>query len=182
MSKLFKKQFKPKNVIDYYLKQAEKIKRNNIYNYAYTYCIKTPKGMILNDPLNHEYGRSRDGFERWKDENPELHASHNGTVTLRPIKYRTDPDRIIGYILEEKLSDFPWHNEILTLVDECFDKLCEELDVDDKTTFRYFVFKDAMGYEDYADELHEKLRMMVAVFEDYQRDEEYRKLVDKIKG
>lgn len=182
MTKLFKKDFNPKNVIDYYLKKADKIKHDNIYNYEYTYCLKTPNGMLLDNPTNHQYGKSREGFEQWKENNPDLHASHNGTIALRPIRHRTDTERVVGYILEEKLSDTAWHNEVLELVDECFEKLCDELQVVDKSIFRYFVFNDTMGYENYSQELLEKLRMMVHVFEEYQDDEEYRNLVDKIKG
>ena len=182
MKKLFRKSFNPKHVIDFYLKKADKIKHDNIYNYAYTYCLKTPNGMLLNVPLNHQYGKSREGFEQWKEDNPDLHACHNGTVSLRPIKTRDGHEKIIGYILEERLSDLTWHNEVLQLVDDCFDKLCEELKVVDKPTFRYFIFSENMGYEDYSDELLEKLRMMVHAFEEYQDNEEYRNLVDKIKG
>lgn len=182
MSKLFKKQFKPKNVIDFYLKKADKIKHDNIYNYAYTYCLKTPRGMLLDDSLNHKYGSSRKGFEQWKEDNPDLNATYNNNVSLRSIKHRSDYSRTVGYVLEEKLSDTPWQDEIKQLADECFEELCGSLNVVDKENFEYFVFNDVGGFEDYSHELIEKLRTMVHVFEEYQSNEEYRKLIDKIKG
>ncbi len=182
MRKIFKKPFKPKNVIDYYQKKAEEIRQDNLYNYEYTYWMKTPKGMLIDEPTIHEYGSSRAGFEQWKMDHPTLMASVGGKISIRPIVERSCQSRIVGYVTEEQLSDSGWQDEILQLSKDCFDKLCEELDVKDRETFRFFIFHEMCGYENYADELRAKISAMTDVYESYQNDEEYKQLIDKIKG
>lgn len=181
--KIRKRRFEPTNEIDWFQKKANKIEYDNIYNYKYTYWVATPNGMRLDDERNHKYGDNRDGYETWQKEEPQgWIASYSGVTSLRTITDRNNDNRVVGYITEEKLSDEPWKKEIVNLVHDCFERLCEELEVKDRGNFEYFVFND-LGFEkDYKLELRTKLDKMVHVYNEYQEDEEYRAFVDKIKG
>lgn len=170
-----------KNIIAAYKKRADEIRFNNRQNFQYEYWIKTPNGFRSDDTLNHRYGDGRAGYEQWKIDNSDLVASAE-QINLRPIRERKDYDNIVGYITETKLSDSGWHSEIVQLSDDCFEELCKELEVVDVETFKYFVFTDTRGYENIDDELNAKLYAMVSVFDDYHNDQEFKKLVDKIKG
>lgn len=181
--KQMERRFESNNVVDYFLKQAEKIRHENIHNHKYVYWIKTPNGMRLDDESNHKYGDTRKGYEQWKNENDNLVAGYSGNVYLRTIETRTPNKKLVGYITEEKLSDEPWKNEIKDLSKQCFEVLCSELGVKDKETFEYFIFADidaCRGFETDA-ELKIKLEAMVDVYDKYNDDEHFRKLVDKIK-
>lgn len=182
-----KRRFEPTNLIDTYEKKANKIKHDNIYNYKYTYMIKTPNGMREDTERNHKYGTTRDGYEKWKTEEKGLTAGYSGRVSLREITdyQRKDENGIapvVGYIIEEKLSDYPWQQEIAALATEAFDKLCEELEVVDKEMFEYVLWEDFGLYKDYGQELSAKLSRISSMYEKYQEDEEYKKFIDKIKG
>jgi hypothetical protein len=179
VSSLFKRE--PKNVVDHYMLEAEKIKYKNLTNFRYGYWIKTPDGMFV-DPLHTaKYGDTRTGFEKWKTENPELVAD-TGKITLRPVRERKKYSEIIGYITEEKLPDDEWHMEVLQLTVDCFQVLCKELKVVDVDTFSFYVFDGADAFENYMDELNFKLHAMVRVYEDYHSSNEFKNLIDKIKG
>lgn len=174
-----KKRFESTNVVDYYQKKADKIKHDNINNFKYVYWMKTPNGMRLNETYNHKYGDSRKGYELWKTDNQNLVVSYGGNVSLRGIRERKS-NHLIGYITEEKLSDESWKKEIMDLTDECFETLCEELDVKDTDTFEYFIYENM--FDDVAYDLESKLEIMVSVYNKYKTDDDYRKLIDKIKG
>jgi hypothetical protein len=181
--KIMKRRFEPTNEIDWFQKEANRIEHENIYNYKYTYWVATPNGMRLDDERNHKYGETRDGYEEWKRQEPQSwYADHGGVVSLRRVYDRDNENKTVGYITEEKLSDQGWKNEIVELVEQCFERLCETLNVKDRENFKYFVFND-LGFErDYKLELRTKLDKMVHVYNEYQDDEEYRAFVDKIKG
>jgi len=179
--RMFKKRFEPTNEIDWFQKEANRIEHENIYNYKYTYYVKTPNGMRLDDERNHKYGDVRDGYEQFKQEKTNTNTDHGGRVSLREV-YDRDTKRVVGYITEEKLSDESWKDEIRDLVEQCFERLCETLEVKDVENFSYFVFND-LGFEkDYKLELRTKLDKMVHVYNEYNDDDEYRAFVDKIKG
>lgn len=180
---IMKKRFEPTNTIDYYQKKANKIKHDNIYNYKYTYWIATPNGMRLDDEKNHKYGDTRAGYEEWKRKEPQSwYADHGGVVSLRRVYDRDNDNRTVGYITEEKLSDYTWKEEIAALADECFEKLCEELEVKDKENFKYFLFNDMGFFKDYELELQTKLDKMVHVYNEYNEDEEFKAFLDKVIG
>lgn len=183
IKELRNRRFEPTNEIDWFQKTAAKIEHDNIYNYKYTYWIATPHGMRLDDEKNHKYGDTRAGYEEWKWKEPQSwYTDHGGLVSLRRVYDRDNDDRTVGYITEEKLSDVPWKQEISELVEQCFERLCETLEVKDVNNFKYFVFND-LGFErDYKLELRTKLDKMVYVYDEYQSNEEYRSFVDKIKG
>lgn len=179
---MFNKKNKKYNIIEEYQNKANEIERNNAYNYKYTYWIPTPNGMRLDVARNHEYGDTRDGYETWKKNEPQSwYAEYSGRISLRAVTDRND-NSIVGYITEEKQSDYGWQEEIKSLSDECFDKLCETLDVVDIDNFKYFIFADLGMFKDYKMELKTRLDIMVAVYEEYNFDEDYKKLIDKIKG
>ncbi len=170
------------NIIAEYQRKANELERTNAYNYKYTYWIPTPNGMVLDVARNHEYGSTRDGYESWKTNEPlSWYASHSGQISLRTVTDRNDNNNIVGYITEEKQSDYLWHQDIKDLTDECFNKLCESLEVIDINNFKYFIFSDLGIFKDYKMELKTRLDIMVDVYENYNFDEDYKKLVDKIK-
>lgn len=174
---------KENNIIDEYLKKANTIERDNAYNYKYTYWVATPNGMRLDVARNHEYGEDRVGYEKWKNNEPQSwYAEHAGQISLRPVIDRKDGNAIVGYITEERRSDYLWQQEIKALVDECFDKLCEVLHVNDVENFRYFIFSDLGLFKDYKMELRTRLDIMVEVYERYNECDDYKRLICKIKG
>lgn len=170
-----------KHIIDSYKRRADEIRFNNRQNFQYEYFIRTPNGFRSDDTLNHKYGDGRAGYEQWKTENSHLVASHE-QINLRPIRERNDYDHIVGYLTETRLSDNSWQTEIVQLADECFVKLCEELEVIDVDTFKFFVFNDIGMFDDVDQELNAKLHALVDVYDNYNDDPNYKKLVDKIKG
>ena len=171
------------NIIKQYIKKASEIERENAYNYKYTYWATTPNGMILDTEKNHKYGSTRDGYECWKNEAPrEYTVSYGGVVSLRSVHDRSQDNLIVAYITEEKLSDNSWLKEFEVIADECFIKLCELLEVKDIENFKYFIFSDLGLFKDSKMYIHAKLDKMYDVYEEYQFDEDYKALIDKIKS
>lgn len=174
------------NVIERFQIKASKIAFANRINRKYTYWIKTPHGMRNDTVTNEKYGSRRDDYEKWRDDHPLYQVSYSDQVSLR---YIVDTTRkiVVGYVTEEKISGEAWKKDIETIVEKCFETLCEELNVNDIETFKYFVFNNeflSTSYEmkDYDYDLERKLEMMVLTYEYYNDDEEYRNLIDKIKG
>ena len=171
------------DIIKQYIKKASEIEKSSANNYKYTYWTTTPNGMILDTEKNHKYGSTRDGYECWKSEAPrEYSVSYGGVVSLRSVHDRKQDDLIVAYITEEKLSDRPWLKEVESIADECFIKLCELLEVKDIENFKFFIFSDLGLFKDYKMQMRAKLDKMHEVYEDYQFDDEYKALVDKIKS
>ena len=172
------------NIIKQYIKKASEIeRRKNAYNYKYTYWAATPNGMVLDTEKNHKYGSTRDGYECWKNEAPrEYNVSHGGAVSLRSVHDRTQDNLIVAYITEEKLSDNSWLKEFEVIADECFIKLCELLEVKDIENFKFFIFSDLGLFKDSKMHMQAKLDKMYELYEEYQFDEDYKALIDKIKS
>lgn len=152
----------------------------NSYNYNYEYYKKTPNGMILDIPTNHQYGSTRDGYDSWKKDNIELTASYSGITSVRTLTDRSG--NIDGYILETKLPDRVWHLELKEKYNEVFLEICKIMDVIDTESFRYFVENDVELSKDFGTSVMNKLRHLINVCERYDYDEDFKKLVDKIKG
>lgn len=171
------------NLLKQYIKKASEIERKNAYNYKYTYWAATPNGMVLDTEKNHKYGSTRDGYECWKNEVArEYNVSYGGVVSLRSVHDRTQDNLIVAYITEEKLSDNSWLKEFEDIADECFIKLCEILEVKDIENFKFFIFSDLGLFKDSKMYIHAKLDKMYELYEEYQFDEEFKALVDKIKS
>lgn len=154
--------------------------KSNSYNYHYEYYKKTPNGMVLDIPLNHQYGSTRDGYDSWKKDNKELTASYSGMTSVRTVTDRTG--YVDGYIFETKLPDRTWHTELKEKYDAAFLEICKLLEVKDIESFGYFVENDVELSKDYSTSIMNKLRHIIDVFERYEYDDDFRKLVDKIKG
>lgn len=179
--KIFKKRFEPTNIIDYYQKKVNKIQHDNIYNYKYKYWIATPNGMRLDDERNHKYGETRKGYEEWKLQEPQSwYADHSSVVSLRRVYDRNNGNITVGYITEEKLSDYAWQNEIIALSDECFETLCNTLEVKDKENFNYFLFNELGFFKDNILELQTKIDKMVHVYEEYNSNPDFKAFLDKV--
>ncbi len=180
---MMEKRKQPKNVIDKFLKQAEALNRENLYNFKYEYFVKTLHGYKEDTETNHKYGTTRAGYEQWCKDNRSLIASYSGVTSVRTITDRSNDDnKEVGCIFETKLKDYTWQKDIAKLVDECFVALCEVLEVKDVDNFKYFIYKDVPQYNDMDAVYISKLEIMVDVFEQYGYDEDYKNFIDKIKG
>lgn len=170
-----------KHIFTKYKHWAYDLKLKKQKNFQYSYLVKTPNGFRNDDFFNHKYGDTRPGYETWKNDNTHL-VDDFATTTLRAIHERKDYNNIIGYIQETKLPDGVFYDELLNLINECFDVLCEQLQVIDKETFWYFIFDTKIGCIEVFEEFNAKVDVIIDTFDRYHEDEDFKKLVDKIKN
>ena len=174
----------PNTPIGNLLEQAYSLKYEKIYNYKYTYYTKTPHGMREDSNLNHQYGTDREGYESWKDDNPNLTMSYSGVVTLREIQ-RRETNETIGYMTEEKLPNKPWIEKIDLLLEDAWKLFCDELGVKDDNAMDYFLFGEIeMDWRDEGSDRIAKFNKMINCIERYNDSDEqdYKMIIDKIKG
>jgi len=175
----------PDTPIGKLLDKADKIKYDKIYNYEYSYFLKTPKGMVSDTETNHKYGNTREGYEKWKNDNPDLGMSYSGVVSVREMYKIDNQSDIVGYMFERKLPDKPWLDEIDKLFDEAWQEFCTELDVSDFDSVEYFLFTDiSSDWRNTGEDRISKFKILLSTIEKYNDPDEtdFKKLFDKIKG
>lgn len=163
-------------------KQARSISKNNAFNYTYEYYKKTPNGMLKDTEFNHEYGDTRKGFEKWKEDNDNLYANVAKT-SIREIINRTTGS-LIGFVFETKESHESWIFEVHELIDKAFEIFCADLEVKDKEAVEMYLF-DNVGISFHRHEtLFQKFNIMQTTYEKYNDpdEESFRKVFDKIKN
>jgi len=175
----------PDNSIGRLLAQADKIKYDKIYNYEYTYYTRTIHGMREDTTLCHQYGNDRDGYEAWGNDNPDLRMSYSGVTAVREMYDKNNPDEILGYMFEKKLSNEPWVGEIEELLDEAWQLFITEMNIIDTEAMEYYLFGDVEGdYRDSGADTIRKFNIMLGCIEQYNDPDEleYKHFIDKIKG
>ncbi len=174
----------PDTTIGGLLKKADKLKYDKIYNYKYSYFIKTPNGMREDIPTNHKYGNERQGYDDWSKDHSHLAMSYAGVTSVREM-YDRKTKEVVGYMFEEKLSNTPWLEEIDVLLEEAWISFCNELNVKDTTAVEYFLFEDMeLDWRDNGQDRIMKFKRLINVIEQYNDEDEenFKHLFDKIKG
>lgn len=172
----------PDTKIGQLLEQADTLKYEKIYNYKYSYFTKTPNGMREDTEANHKYGEDREGYEDWKSDNPNLDMSYSGVTTVRTI---TTNKEVVGYMFEEKLPNTPWLEKIDGLLSEAWISFCIELNIVDEPAMEYFLFDGIIGdYRDNGEDRITKFKVLINCINKYndEEEQEYKQLIDKIKG
>lgn len=172
----------PDTTIGDLLKQADTLKYQKIYNYNYTYYVKTLHGMRDDIESNHKYGNTREGYESWQNDNSRCTMSYSGVTTVRTI---TENNEITGYMFEEKLPNSPWLEKMDVLLEEAWKSFCSELEIVDEESMQYFLFNDTFSdYRDDGADRITKFNILLNCIEKYNdiNELDYKQLINKIKG
>ena len=182
--RLIKKVF-PAGEIGKLFEEADNIKHSKIYNYEYTYYIKTPNGLRLDTPICHKYGDTREGYEQWKEDHPDLLTGYSGEISARDIYTRDKPHKSVGCMFEKKLPDSGWVSDMEALFEQSWDIFISELDVKDEESMKYFLLSNIeYNFRDEGGEIISKFERIIKCIEKYNDPDEkpYHDLINKIKG
>jgi hypothetical protein len=162
-------------VLSEFLENIKPHRIEAIYNKEYRYIAQ----IIWDDELNEKYGSKREGYERFKSEQPG-YVTHSGEIDLRV--WRDHNGEELGYMTETKLNS----NESYKIINEQFHgalkKTKEILDVKDHEAFDYWLNNEVNSTFRGPNECISAIKRLQSIIERYNEDMEFRAYLDKIKG
>jgi hypothetical protein len=165
-----------------YLQAAKSIHKDTLQNYEYVYYNKTPNGMEYNNDVNEYFGNTREGYEKFRQENPDSFVDY-ATTSLRPVRDNVTKN-VIGYITEKTLSCTPMRDEAKKLYKLQLQEVIDYLEVKDINSFMFYVDTNSENgsFGNDTSLYISKISYLVDLIEEYEEDEEFKSFIDKIKG
>ena len=158
----------------------EELTKKSTYAYEYTYL----KEIVVDEELQKKYGKSREGFEKFKDElyfkDGEQSISYSAKKSLREVKSNGE---ITNYIIEERVSDTRFIEEAQKIYEEILSKYEDLFGVNDKENFYYLLDqsfeRNLLTGESITNYLG-KAEILANLYEKYIDEPEFKKYFDKI--
>jgi len=163
------------------IKELQEYRRDNIYNYSYKYYKVVPNGLELDEKLNKTYKDTREGYEQFKQDFKNYDIEYSGKISARFVKNRNDENEFC--IFEEQLSDEPIYEKMEELYEEAFEAFCQLMDVKDKDAIKALVETRIHGMSvSIKDNYIHRTMALSDIIEDYEWDENFKMIFDKLKG
>jgi hypothetical protein len=163
-----------------YKEKLKKIKQKNLVNYEYEYWSGNDYKMEKNDMANIVYGNTREGYEKYKRENPDSCIDYADT-SLRKVIDKVS-NKTIGYITEKKLSSNPYIDEVEKIYKDALEYTKKHLKVEDEDSFMYYVLNN-IEIQDFRRELDNfvtQINRLDELIYKYETDEEFKRFFNKI--
>jgi hypothetical protein len=159
--------------------KVKEIRNSSNFIYDYVYYTLEGNNLIINENLNKSYGKTREGYETFKQKEP-YSIGYSGIISARTIELDND---LVGYIFEKKLYDKSPNNQIINLHKEAFDILLKELEVKNIERFETFLapYIDECLDKDLFVYYSQKIEKYKFIIKLYNKDEDFRELVNLIK-
>jgi hypothetical protein len=164
-----------------YRNKIKSIRKKNIYNYNYEYWKGNDNKIHKDGMSNLAFGNTREGYEKYKQENPDSIVDYGGVVSLRKVTDSVS-GKTIGYITETKLSDIPHITKAEKYMDEAIECIKKELGVKDEKSFMYYLEREVrvQDFHRSIDNILHEIESLECILEDYKEDEEFKDFFDKI--
>lgn len=160
-----------------FLEETKQYRIPSIYNYEYRYI----KEIIWDTEKQELYGSERAGYEKYKQDNLRTNVSFSCVHSLRTC---TLDNEIQGYIVESKKSTNENFNELYNIYNKARTELYTILDVKDKESFDYYIDEHVITSEFNLSEnsIISRIKTLEKLIKEYNEDEYFKKVLDKIKG
>lgn len=164
-----------KSVFQPYVDECHKHRIGAIYDVEYKYI----KEIIWDDCAQEKYGKSREGYEQYKSENPGQY-SYAGMVSLREVNHSSGETT---YFIEEKRAVNSDLSDIVKQYELAKAKLYEILEVKDVQSFEIFLteYKDLYFTKD-VNTIISNIKGFENFLSEYNNDPDFKRVIDKIKG
>lgn len=108
--------------------------------YQYEYFEATANGFRKSTNLNHEYGSSREEFERFKKEQ-DCTLEYAGKISVRKFYRKNSKNELIlnGCVFEESLSTKAVISEYEEKFDILFESVCDAFEIIKRKEFLYYL-------------------------------------------
>jgi len=164
------------------LKSLREIYKKDAWNYKYQYFTKSGKDIIYSEKFNKMFGDDRNGYEKYRKDNPDSYVEVSGKVSLREVKDNIS-NKTVGYITEEKLPGEGSIQRAREIYEETFNIVREILKVKDNESFMFYVIQNEPRYDfrPSIEEYIQRTEWLVELVREYENNEEFRHFLNKIK-
>jgi len=167
--------------LKHFLNENNVIRTKKNYDYDYDYYLCVDDVIVLNKKSNTKYGSSRDGYERWKRENQTSQVGYAGDISAREIIDR-NTKKTQGYIFEKKRFSTEYQEKQDEIFDCAWKYFCELFEIKDEKAIEFFILQDVELAWTQSEQTGFKIRALIEAYTNYNEDELYRYVFDKIKG
>jgi len=163
------------------IKKFKELKKETIYNYKYSFFNKDEKGnLMVNEEFNSKYKDNRAGYDNFR-EDYQCQVGYAEELSLRPI-LKTDDDEIKNLIiLEEKLSYETYTERANKIEKEAKKEFIDIIKAKDLDMLDIFLSdKILIDYHITTDNLLNNIKTYLNLIEQYKKDKDFKKYIDKI--
>ena len=164
-----------------YLKEIEKISKEDAWNYEYDYFTIDGENLIKNSQVAEYFGKSREGFEKYREENPDSRISYSGEISLRAV-FDRENDKVIGYITEKKIKNPKYLEKAKRLYEKQKEEVIKCLNIADIKNFNYYldIYLVDFDFNTNINTYARKISKLLDLVENYENDDDFKDFFDKI--
>jgi hypothetical protein len=165
--------------MDKFLEQMNTLKKMSLTKeYEYEYYKKTSNGMAYDTDVNAYFGKSREGFEKFKNENNDSYVDIPSTY-IRAV-HDSETNNVNGFVLETQIHPNPNIEKAKQLYNIAYEYLCEKLAVTDRDALNVYIDINSNCEYTTIDSYKHRMEFLYDILVDYKSDDEFRLLIDKI--
>jgi len=163
------------------IEKFKNLKKETIYNYRYKFFNKDKDGnLIVNTEFNNKYKDSREGYEQFNIDY-KCQVGYSGESSIRPI-LKTDNEKIKNLIIvEEKISYETYTDRAYSIEKEAKQAFIQLIQAKDLEMLDFYLNeKILINYHLTVDNLLNNIKTYLHLIDEYKKDEEFKKYIDKI--